>query len=144
MRPSVAKRRPYGAKQARTFLDELLSAAPDVPVQLAHLTGGGTYDEASTDEVLAVFIKAIERHDSRMAHVYFDISGIAGFGKWAGKVDQIAARIRQIGVQRILYGSDSARGGGLSPRDAWASFLKLPLSDAEARVIARNVAPYMN
>jgi hypothetical protein len=113
-------------------------------VQLAHLTGGGTYDEPSTDEVLAVFIKAIASHDSRMAHVYFDISGVAGFGKWADKAEQIAARIRQIGVQRILYGSDSARGDGLSPRDTWASFLKLPLSDTGARAIARNVVPYMN
>jgi hypothetical protein len=33
--------RPYGAKQARTFLNEVLSAAPDVPVQIAHLAGGG-------------------------------------------------------------------------------------------------------
>jgi predicted TIM-barrel fold metal-dependent hydrolase len=144
MRPSVTKRRPYGPKQAQTFLDELLSAAPDVPIQVAHLTGGGTYDEPSTDEVLSVFIKAIASHDSRMAHVYFDISGIAGFGNWGNKADQIAARIRQIGVQRILFGSDSARGGGLPPRDAWSNFLKLPLSEAEMRTIARNIAPYMN
>jgi len=144
MRPSITKQRPYGAKQAQTFLDEVLPAAPDVPVQIAHLTGGGTYDEPSTDGALSVFIGAIARGDSRMAHVYFDISGIAGFGKWTEKADRIVERIRQIGVQRILFGSDSARGGGLSPRDAWANVLKLPLTDAEKRAIATNVAPYIN
>jgi predicted TIM-barrel fold metal-dependent hydrolase len=78
-----------------------------------------------------------------MTHVYFDISGIAGFGKWTDKADQIVARIRQIGVERILFGADGARGGGLQPSEAWADVLKLPLSDAEVRTIARNIAPYM-
>jgi predicted TIM-barrel fold metal-dependent hydrolase len=144
MRSSVTSRRPYGAKQARTFLEEVLPAAPDVTVQLAHLTGGGSYDEPSTDEALSVFIEAIANHDLRMSHVYFDISGIAGYGKWTDKADQIAARIRQIGVQRILFGSDGARGGGLSPADAWKDFLQLPLSNAEIKAIATNVAPYLN
>jgi predicted TIM-barrel fold metal-dependent hydrolase len=144
MRPSVTKQRPYGRKQAQTFLDELLPAAPDIPIQIAHLTGAGTYDEPSTDEALSVFIEAITHGDSRMTHVYFDVSGIAGYGKWTDKADRIVERIRQIGVQRIVFGSDGARGGGLAPSDAWADFLKLPLSDAEKQAIARNVAPYMN
>lgn len=144
MRPSVTRGRPYGIRQARTFLDEVLPAAPAVPVQLAHLTGGGSYDEASTDEALSVFIEAIARHDPRMTHVYFDVSGIAGYGKWTEKAELIVARIRQIGIERILFGSDGARGGGLSPNDAWQKFLQLPLSDTEARKIASNVAPYMN
>jgi predicted TIM-barrel fold metal-dependent hydrolase len=143
MRSSVTKQRPYGAKQARTFLEEVLPAAPDVTVQIAHLTGGGSYDEPSTDEALSFFIGAIQNHDPRMTHVYFDVSGIAGFGKWTDKADQIVARIRQIGVERILFGSDGARGGGLTPRDAWKDFLQLPLSDAELRAIAGNVAPYL-
>jgi predicted TIM-barrel fold metal-dependent hydrolase len=144
MRPSVTKQRPYGRKQAQTFLDELLPAAPVIPIQIAHLTGAGTYDEPSTDEALSVFIEAITHGDSRMTHVYFDVSGIAGYGKWTDKADRIVERIRQIGVQRIVFGSDGARGGGLAPSDAWADFLKLPLSDAEKQAIARNVAPYMN
>ena len=144
MRPSVTKQRPYGRKQAQTFLDELLPAAPDVPVQIAHLTGAGTYDEPSTDEALSVFIEAITHGDSRVRHTYFDVSGIAGYGKWTDKADRIVERIRQIGVQRILFGSDGARGGGLAPIDAWAEFLKLPLLEEEKQAIARNVAPYMN
>jgi predicted TIM-barrel fold metal-dependent hydrolase len=143
MRSSSTMRRPYGAKEARVFVNEVLPAAPDVPVQIAHLTGGGTYDEPATDEALSVFVDAIARKDPRVQRVYFDISGIAGFGKWMDHADQVVARIRQLGIQRIIYGSDGARGGGLTPRDAWASVLKLPLSDDEFRAIANNVAPYM-
>jgi predicted TIM-barrel fold metal-dependent hydrolase len=143
VRSTVNRQRPYGAKQARALLTGVLPAAPDVPVQIAHLAGAGGYDEPSVDEALGVFVDAIANHDSRMAHVYFDVSGVAGFGHWVDKADLIASRIRQIGIGRILYGSDSAIAGGLNPRDAWAAFLKLPLSDAEFRTIAANVAPYM-
>jgi predicted TIM-barrel fold metal-dependent hydrolase len=143
MRSSSTMRRPYGAKEARVFLNDVLPAAPDIPVQIAHLTGGGTYDDAATDDALSVLVDATARKDPRMAHVYFDISGIAGYGKWMDHADQIVARIRQLGIGRILYGSDSARGGGLSPHDAWAAFRKLPLTDDEFRAIANNVAPYM-
>ena len=78
-----------------------------------------------------------------MERVYFDISGIAGYGKWLDHAEQIATRIRQLGIQRTLYGSDGARGGGLAPRDAWADVLTLPLSPDELRTIAGNIAPYM-
>jgi len=42
----------------------------------------------------------------------------------------------------VLYGTDSARGGNLRPRAAWAAFLRLPLSEAEFRQIAGNLPPY--
>jgi predicted TIM-barrel fold metal-dependent hydrolase len=80
MRASVTRKRPYGAAQARIFLNEILPAAPDVPVQIAHLAGAGGYDDPSVDEALAVFVDAIARQDPRMAHVYFDVSGVAGYG----------------------------------------------------------------
>jgi len=144
MRSSVTMRRAYGAKEARAFLNEVLPSAPDIAVQIAHLTGGGTYDDPATDEAVSVFADAVARRDSRMARVYFDVSGLAGYGKWMDHAEQIAMRIRQLGVQRMLFGSDGAeRGGGIPPREAWELFLKLPLSDDEFRVIAGNVAPYM-
>ena len=43
MRPSVTRNRPYGANVARIFLNEVVSAAPDVPIQIAHLAGAGGY-----------------------------------------------------------------------------------------------------
>jgi predicted TIM-barrel fold metal-dependent hydrolase len=51
--------------------------------------------------------------------------------------------MRKIGLDRILFGSDAATGGNLPPWQAWVAFRQLPLSEAEFRVIAGNVAPYM-
>jgi predicted TIM-barrel fold metal-dependent hydrolase len=143
MRASVTKQRPYGAKEARHFLEDVLPSAPDVPVHIAHLAGGGGYDDPSTDDALSVFADAIEHKDPRMAHVYFDISGVAGIGNWSEKADLIVKRVRQIGIEKILYGSDSATGGGLPPAEMWARFLQLPFSQDEFRQIANNIAPYM-
>jgi hypothetical protein len=78
-----------------------------------------------------------------MARVYFDVSGVAGLGNWRDHRTQVAARIREIGVGRVLYGSDGAGAGNLTPRDAWAAFRALPLSEQEFSTIASNVAPFM-
>src|SRR6266481_5479707 len=78
MRPSVTRKRPYGPSQATIFLNQVLPAAPDVPIQIAHLAGAGGYDDPSVDQALGVFVDAIAKHDPRMAHVYLDVSGIAG------------------------------------------------------------------
>jgi predicted TIM-barrel fold metal-dependent hydrolase len=39
MRATISEKLPYGADEARIFLNEMLPAAPDVPVQIAHLAG---------------------------------------------------------------------------------------------------------
>jgi predicted TIM-barrel fold metal-dependent hydrolase len=140
---SVTRHRPYGAKEARIFLNEVLPAAPHVPVQIAHLAGAGGYDDPGVDEALAVFIDAIAKHDPRMTRVYFDISGVAGLGHWEEKKDLIAKRIRQVGVKHILWGSDGAFGGGLTPKEALRDFQELPLSKEEFRTIDSNLTPYM-
>ena len=49
----------------------------------------------------------------------------------------------EIGIDRIVYGSDGAAAAILAPREAWATFRQLPLTEAEFRAIADNVAPYM-
>lgn len=143
MHPSVTMKRAYGAEKARIFLTELLPAASDVPVQIAHLAGAGGYDEPAVDEALAVFVEAIANHDPRMSHVYFDASSLAGFSMPSEKANLIASRIRQLGINRVLYGSDGAGVGNLAPREAWAAFRELPLSDEEFRTVENNVVPYM-
>jgi predicted TIM-barrel fold metal-dependent hydrolase len=110
-------------------------------VQIAHLAGAGGYDDA-TDSAAAVFAEAIRRHDPRTAHVYFDISGIGFDPALPQQKERFVARMRQIGLDRILYGSDGAVPG-FGPREYWASFKTLPMTDAEFRTIASNVAPYM-
>lgn len=143
LRSSVSQGRPYGTAQARAFLDQVLAAAPDVIVQIAHLAGAGGYDDPATDQVLAVFAEAASDNDPRMTNVYFDVSGVAGFGDWRPKSDQIVQRMRQLGLKRILFGSDGAVPGN-SPREAWAIFSQLPLQEQELAEIANNTAPYFS
>jgi predicted TIM-barrel fold metal-dependent hydrolase len=65
-------------------------------------------------------------------------------GKQAEAFPQIAAAIRRIGIQRVLYGSDGALVGHDTPAQGWERFTKeVPLTDAEFRAIAGNVAPYL-
>ena len=142
LRTSLDLDRRYGADAARVFLNELLPAAPDVPVQIAHLAGAGGYN-AETDSALGVFTDAIARHDPRLTNVWFDVTAVVRPGMSAELLQQIAARIRQLGLERVLYGSDAAALPLAYPRAGWAAFQRLPLTEAEVRVIASNVAPYM-
>jgi predicted TIM-barrel fold metal-dependent hydrolase len=142
LHPNLDHHRPYGAKEAQIFISEVLSAAPHIPVQVAHLAGSGGYDDPTTDAALSVFINAIAHHDPRVSHLYFDISGVAGLGDWKNKKQLIASRIREAGVHRILFGSDGA-WTSFTPLRAEAAFHALPLTREEFQVIDTNVPPYM-
>ena len=48
-------------------------------------------------------------------------------------------RIREVGIERILYGSDAP----VHVADEYASFHTLPLTADEFRRVESNVAPYM-
>jgi predicted TIM-barrel fold metal-dependent hydrolase len=139
---NIDRHRPYGAKEARIFLEQVLPKAPDVVVQIAHLAGGGGYDDPGTDEALSVFVKAIERKDSRMKNVYFDVCGIAIPGMWEDKANFLVKRIREIGPHRLLYGSDAATADNL-PTDTLARWHRVPLTSEEFREIDNNIAPYL-
>jgi uncharacterized protein len=47
-----------------------------------------------------------------------------------------------VGVERVLYGTDAAAGDNLRPREGWAAFRRLPLTENEFKIIAANIAPY--
>lgn len=139
---NIDHHRPYGAKEARIFLEQVLPEAPDVIVQVAHLAGGGGYDDPTIDEALSVFIEALQRKDPRVKNLYFDVCGIAIPDMWEDKADLIVRQIRQIGVNRLLYGSDAATPDNL-PKDCLQRWHKLPLTQEEFRRIDNNIAPYV-
>jgi predicted TIM-barrel fold metal-dependent hydrolase len=139
---NIDHHRPYGAKEARVFLEQLLPEAPDVTVQIAHLAGAGGYNDPTIDEALSVFVRAIEQKDPRMENVYFDACGIAIPGMWEDRASLIVKRIRQIGIHRVLYGSDAATPNNL-PKDTLERWHRLPLTQEEFRTIENNVAPYV-
>jgi predicted TIM-barrel fold metal-dependent hydrolase len=145
MRASISRHRPYGAQQARIFLEQLLPEAPDVTVQIAHLAGSGPgYQDPPADSAMAELAGAVERHDPRTRNLWFDVASVANGDMTPATATLIALRVRQVGVGRVLFGSDAAYGDNLRPRESWAAFRRLPLTDVEFVRIASNVPPYFH
>jgi predicted TIM-barrel fold metal-dependent hydrolase len=143
MRASISNKRPYGAEQARAFL-ELLAAAPNVPVQVAHLASAGPgYQDPPAHEVMAVLARAREEGDPRARNLWFDVASIVDVNISAENAALVVRLLRQVGLERVLYGTDAAAGDNLRPAASWAAFRKLPLTPAELARIAQNVAPYL-
>ena len=142
MRASISKKRPYGAAQAKAFL-ELLASAPDVVVQVAHMAGAGPgYEDAPSHEVFETLAVAVARKDPRTRNLFFDVASMANRTLSAENAALMARHIRGVGVDRVLYGTDSAAGNNLRPRESWEAFLSLPLTAQEFAQIASNLAPY--
>ena len=132
----------WGARQAGIFLQQLVPAAPDVQVVVAHLWGGAGY----SDDALAVLADAANRN-ANVANLHFEMSQAAEVAD--GDVEMaslIARRMRQIGLRRIYYGTDGIAKEGsnsIGPADSWATTLdQLPLTPEEFRMLAENVAPW--
>ena len=142
MRASISKKRPYGPEQARAFL-ELLSFAPDIPLQVAHLASSGPgYVDPPAHSVIEVLADAVAKNDSRTRRLWFDVASNASPTNPAEVSELLVKVIRRIGVKRVLYGSDAATGNNPRPRESWEAFRQLKLSKKEIKTIAGNVAPY--
>jgi predicted TIM-barrel fold metal-dependent hydrolase len=128
---------PYGSREARIFLEQLLPETPDITVVLAHMAGAGDFDKF-TQQASAVYADAIARHDPRVRNLYFD----ACISATAAEAPPLAQRIREIGISRIFYGSDAPVKGNL-PADALARWHNFPLTAEEFRSIETNLAPFL-
>ncbi len=123
----------YGAADAEIFLHQLVAAAPDIVIQVAHLWGGESY----TPSALKVFADAVTSHDPVTKNLYFDVSGLAHYAR-EEDMAEIVREMRRIGFERILWGSDAP------PTEAWQLFrTKVPLTKQEFGAIAANIAPYL-
>ena len=143
MRASFSKKRPYGPEQARLFL-ELLSFAPDIPVQVAHLASSGPgYVDPPAYSVIEVLADAVAKKDRRTRKLWFDVASNAHPENPADASERMVKLIRKIGPKRILYGTDGAAGDNLRPLEAWGAFRQLNLTSKEMKTIAENVAPYL-
>lgn len=132
----------YGAEDARLFLAQVVPHAPSVEIVVAHLGASSPGYPAQNDEVMAVFGAAAERNDPAMRNLYFDPAANITADLSAEDAALAVRRMRQVGVDRILYGSDLSPPGG-SIRSGWDIFrTKLPLTRAELRRIASNRARF--
>lgn len=135
----TARRHPYGAAQAHVVIDELLAAAPDVHVQIAHLAGGGGGSlDKGAEEVLGVFATAFAQKDPRVKNLSFDLSGAVGGEGWPARAPDIAQYIRALGITHVVYGSDGGDPTDPPAKAVVAAYRQLPLSRAEFSVIDGN------
>jgi predicted TIM-barrel fold metal-dependent hydrolase len=133
----------HGDRQARVFLGEVVPMAPDVPVTVNHLWGGGRYGPDAAGS-LAVFADAFARRDPNVHNLWFDVAQISIAAVSDTDRTEMVRQMRRIGMARMLYGSDGPEWNGLPPKEHWANFTKcMPLTSAELDTIARNVAPYL-
>ncbi len=149
------KRADYGREDARIFIDQVLSRAPDVPVQVAHLGGWGGYDPA-TDAALGAFADRLASKSLAREHLYFDISAairkVSGKGALAPgaaaavwwpqrRYHRLVGRLRRIGFDRVLFSTDWP---DWTPRSYLADLARdLPLDEEELRTVLANRAPWL-
>lgn len=128
----------YGREHSEIFLDQILTEAPDLVVQIAHFAGGGP---GYSDDALAVFADAISAGDPRTRNLYFDVTSVADGRRSEELMRSFAMRIREVGLERVLFGSDMAPPPAWHP---WMTFrMTVPLTGEEFRTIAGNIAPYL-
>lgn len=125
-------REDYGAEDARRFIDEVLAAAPTVPVQIAHMGGWGGYD-AATDAALGAFVEALADGRLDRSRVFFDLGAVvfdpAAAGDNQALAEQVreanrtlSARIDALGADRVLFATD------------WPAWPPVPDPDARIRL----------
>ena len=141
VRASVTAKLPWGREEAVIFLNELLPAAPDVVVQVAHLASAGSPQDEGAQQALEVFVDAVARNDPRTRHLYFDAT-MLGEPAARENAQRWAMAIRRMPA-RVLFGSDATTAAA-TPGGAWTAMRKgLPLTDDEFERIANNTPPYM-
>jgi predicted TIM-barrel fold metal-dependent hydrolase len=132
----------YGRAHAEAFLKEILPVAPNITVQIAHMAASGP--DYHSDDAFEVYANAAANNDPRMKNVFVDVASMVTSNTSPETLTLVAKRLRQFGLQRVLFASDRSPGfGNESPKDAWAAFGRLPLTEKEFRTVAENVAPYM-
>ncbi len=134
----------YGAPDVRIFLERVLPAAPDVPVQIAHLGGWGGYDRA-TDAALAEFAAALAAGTLPRsgANLWFDLAFVAPPATQpepaAGA--RLLRRLRRIGAAHLVFGSDWPLGS--SAGSAAELRAELAADPPLAAAILASVPPYL-
>lgn len=137
----LSRRDDYGRQDAEIFLSQVVPAAPEIVIQIAHMAGSGPGLDAG--EAMQVYIKAIAARDPLMKNLYFDVASTTTSDATPKTLDLIARTLRQIGLKRILFASDRYSAND-TPKVAWRAFRELPLTDEEFQIVATNVAPYVD
>ena len=136
----MTEKLPYGRDEALTFLNELMPAAPDVVVQVAHLAGAGPWEDEGSQQAFAVFAEAVANRDPRTRLLLFRCHAL-GAPATPETAQRWTAMIRQArdSACRVRLGCELAT---VTPGQAWVALRNLlPLTDDEFATIAANVPP---
>jgi predicted TIM-barrel fold metal-dependent hydrolase len=99
------------------FLNQIVSAAPDMPIQIAHMAAASL--EYHLDDALEVYANAAVANNPLMKNLYFDVGSIVTKDTSHIGLELVARRLRQLGIRRILFASDYAPGyENPTPKDA--------------------------
>ena len=130
----------YGAEDIPVFLDKIVARAPSVPVIVAHFGASSPGYVAQNDEIMGAFAAA---NAPSMRNLYFDVSANIGDFTSAEEAAKAATRMRRIGIDHFVYGSDLNPPGG-TIASGWQQFRnKMPLTPAEFRRIANQRLPFL-
>jgi predicted TIM-barrel fold metal-dependent hydrolase len=94
--------RDYAEEYAEIFLNEVLSEAPDVPVQIAHLWGGGGFSEPA----LRAYADAVSASHPSTKRLLFDVAELA---RVVGRQPEMLGRRRLSCGKSVSSGSSMAR-----------------------------------
>ncbi|MBD3275632.1 MAG: amidohydrolase family protein [Candidatus Marinimicrobia bacterium] len=145
----------YGRKDARIFIGQVLAEVPDLTIQVAHMGGAGLYT-TNTDGVMMEFEQAVSEYPDVMDDdLVFDIAASARNPENAlSRGDtaraealrlsntMLAEEIKQIGVQRVVFGTDWV-GFSRAPADFTETVQSIPLSEQMIQKLFENRAPYL-
>lgn len=136
-----APRFAYGQDYVDLFLKEVMSVAPDIVVQIAHLGGDGP--GLDQPEGTAAFASRVSAQHPGTHNLWFDVAGLVTRAMTEAEAQAMADTMREMGLNRILYASDG-QPPNRSTDEHWTQLRqKLPLTEPELSQIAVNVAPYM-
>lgn len=135
------QRMDYGAEDVHLFVQRVLPALGDTPIQIAHAAGWGGIDRA-TLSALGAFADAAVADPERFQHVWFDLSGVWMEKSTDGDKQALIALIRRIGPHHFLPASDWPYNGTNLADYYNRLYPELPLTPSEWTTIRSNIAPY--
>jgi predicted TIM-barrel fold metal-dependent hydrolase len=128
----------YGPEDVRLLLEQVVPLAPDSEFVVGHLGYAGPGYPPANDEVMAAFAELLAQERREWRNVYFDVATNVTPETTGQEADLVAQRLRKVGLERVLYGSDLSPPGG-SIRAGWETFRgKVLLTAAEFVRIAHN------
>ena len=112
-----------------------------IVIHLAHIAGWGGYD-AATDRAIQAFLDACDEGTLDRSRIWFDIAAVVDAKMHDEDAARLTARLRDIGLDRVLFATDWNEVDPRSHIDTLRN--TLTLSDIEWAQLMSNEVPYLH